>query len=650
MLGSSSRKMAIAIAAALALALCAVPTARGQGDCNELQLDFIMIDGDATLQALEDDIVADLAEIGVTVTTRLYDNKTKFNNAMTSGDFHLAFSETWGPPYDPHSYAASWSTPDEAYYAALSGLPEPNTQEAIADMVAEVLTTTATAERQEQWADILTTLHSQATEIPFSGKSIPAVFRNRLSGYVNGLQQFEYRIDTLRVVTGSKNITLVPAGQGGLFNGVGRMDPHSYRPNEFYPVQWVYEGLVKYGPDGAILPALATSWDVEAAGDGQKYTFHLREGVTFHDGADFDCSVVKLNFDHFFAGGLVSPDYHGWYGLPGQVSSTECESDFVFVLYTADNYYPTLQELTYTRPTGILSPNAFVGGAASDPYTQNSCPVGWGTIVADGYPDVTCAGITQISGTGKWKFISQDTETVTVDGEEQTQTNTVLFERNANHWDASTDPSVVEFVTLVRYDSHEDVKNALLEGTLDGAVGDGVLDPEDVALFQSAEHEATFNVHVTDPMQNRIIIMNTAKAPTDDIDVRRALIHAVNKAAIIDRELAGLDRPVDALFPKNAPYCDLDLTPRADYDLQKALFLNCPETPNDEEDDDDDDNDNISTAGVAVIVIMGVLLAVFVGVFFYMRKREISGEPIFQPLMQHDPDTKRDEQKAHDEA
>jgi hypothetical protein len=47
----------------------------------------------------------------------------------------------------------------------------------------------------------------------------------------------------------------------------------------------------------------------------------------------------------------------------------------------------------------------------------------------------------------------------------------------------------------------------------------------------------------------------------------------VDKAAIIKKELAGLADPVDSLFPKNAPYCGVDLTPKWDYDFEMAQFL-----------------------------------------------------------------------------
>eukprot|EP00954_Amorphochlora_amoebiformis_P004763 373469-Amorphochlora_amoeboformis.AAC.1 len=300
----------VSVLAPLVLLAGAVNEVAVKDTCKMLDVSFIVLAGDATVLALEDDIRADLAKIGINVTRRLLPKK-EFNAAMVAGDFNLAFSETWGPPYDPHSYAKSWSSPDEAYYAALSGLPPPNTQAVLHMKIDEILKTETETDRETKWSETLNILHSSATELPFSGKRIPAVINNRLSGYQNGLQQFDYPIHTLRVVSGSKNITVTPGGQTGLFAGIGRLDPHSYRPNEFFSNNWVYEGLVEYGPDGKILPSLAISWTIEdISGGGQRYTFNLRQGVKFHDGADWDCSVAKLNFDHVLAPPLTTGDYH----------------------------------------------------------------------------------------------------------------------------------------------------------------------------------------------------------------------------------------------------------------------------------------------------------------------------------------------------
>ncbi len=59
----------------------------------------------------------------------------------------------------------------------------------------------------------------------------------------------------------------------------------------------VFNALVTLGPlpDLEIVPDLAESWDI--LDEGKTYVFHLRQGVTFHDGADFDAKAVKWNFD-----------------------------------------------------------------------------------------------------------------------------------------------------------------------------------------------------------------------------------------------------------------------------------------------------------------------------------------------------------------
>ncbi|MBV0893312.1 ABC transporter substrate-binding protein [Paracoccus sp. Z118] len=59
----------------------------------------------------------------------------------------------------------------------------------------------------------------------------------------------------------------------------------------------IYEGLLTYGADLAPLPQLAESW--EAAEDGLTYTFHLQEGVNWHDGQPFTADDVVFAAEEF---------------------------------------------------------------------------------------------------------------------------------------------------------------------------------------------------------------------------------------------------------------------------------------------------------------------------------------------------------------
>ena len=71
----------------------------------------------------------------------------------------------------------------------------------------------------------------------------------------------------------------------------------------------MYDTLLRRDPrDGqTIIPDLAQRWEV--APDGRKYTFHLRRGVKFHDGADFTADDVKATYDRIIAPpkGITSP-------------------------------------------------------------------------------------------------------------------------------------------------------------------------------------------------------------------------------------------------------------------------------------------------------------------------------------------------------
>ncbi len=50
----------------------------------------------------------------------------------------------------------------------------------------------------------------------------------------------------------------------------------------------------------------------------------LRQNVTFHDGAIWDCAAAKLNLDHVLAEVLRTPEWHGWYGVPKYIKDWEC--------------------------------------------------------------------------------------------------------------------------------------------------------------------------------------------------------------------------------------------------------------------------------------------------------------------------------------
>ena len=93
-----------------------------------------------------------------------------------------------------------------------------------------------------------------------------------------------------------------PEGRSGTLkwalgsNGANFFDPHKatnpFGRSWMYPF---YDRLTRIDDNGDVQPMLAASW--EFADDGSALTFHLREGVLFHDGTSFDAAAAKVNID-----------------------------------------------------------------------------------------------------------------------------------------------------------------------------------------------------------------------------------------------------------------------------------------------------------------------------------------------------------------
>jgi peptide/nickel transport system substrate-binding protein len=70
------------------------------------------------------------------------------------------------------------------------------------------------------------------------------------------------------------------------------------------PVLGCLESLANLDAQGNTIPHLATSWDTDPA--KKTITFHLRKGVKFHDGTEFNAAAVKWNWEQYNAGNKLS--------------------------------------------------------------------------------------------------------------------------------------------------------------------------------------------------------------------------------------------------------------------------------------------------------------------------------------------------------
>lgn len=302
-------------------------------------------------------------------------------------------------------------------------------------------------------------------------------------------------------------------------SNVGPLDPHRYSPNQMFAQAMLYEPLVRYRDGGVIEPWLATSWTVTP--DGRSYSFTLRDGVAFSDGSPFDAAAVKANIDAV----LADAASHGWLELVAQIRSVEAVDPRTVRLTLKDPYYPVLLELALVRPLRFAAPSV-----------------------------LTPQGVKAPVGTGPWLLAE------TRRGEYD------RFTRNPSYWG----PKPAYDSILVKVIPDPNARAVALEtGAIDLIHGSGQISADGFARFKAA---GRFQTGVSAPLATRALAINSGRAPTDEVAVRRAINHAVNKDAIVAKLLYGLEPRADALFARNFPYTDLDLPPYA-YDPAVAARL-----------------------------------------------------------------------------
>ena len=130
------------------------------------------------------------------------------------------------------------------------------------------------------------------------------------------------------------------------------LDPHKTTTTLSWQVQrQLYDSLTALDAEGNVQPSIAESWEI--SDDGREYTFHLREGVTFHDGTPLNAEAVKFTFDRFVAEQTANPSKSSI----GPLTGTEVVDGMTVKMTLEDPFAPLLTFLTDPF-AGIISPAA----------------------------------------------------------------------------------------------------------------------------------------------------------------------------------------------------------------------------------------------------------------------------------------------------
>jgi len=277
----------------------------------------------------------------------------------------------------------------------------------------------------------------------------------------------------------------------------------------------ILEGLTKINVDGRVTPLLATNWTTTP--DGATYTFTLRPGVTFSDGKPFDAEAVKFSFERAKAEGSTNKAKRAVFDNIARITVV----DPLTVILTLDRADATLPFRLGENTAVILHP-----ATAAQAATQ---PVGTGPYVLT-----------------EWRKGSAIT----------------LTARD----DARVKPAIRRVTFRIINDPAAQVA-ALLAGDIDAIPRFAAL--QSLAQFQGNRR---FTVEIGNTAGKGQLTLNNKKKPFDDVRVRRAIAHAIDRKAFIDGVLEGLGQPIGSHFaPTDAGY--VDLTGLYPYDPEKAKAL-----------------------------------------------------------------------------
>lgn len=309
----------------------------------------------------------------------------------------------------------------------------------------------------------------------------------------------------------------------------------------------IFSTLVQYPVEGTdLVPALAVEVP-EPRDGGLSYTFKLREGIEFHDGAPFDGEAVKFNVDRWKDTG--NP-YHKGGGAQG--------TDFAYYAILFGGF----DDESIIESVEVLDRYAvrFTLSGPLGPFLQNLAQVAFAMASPRAIKRDVEGFWQKPVGTGPFRLVSW------------TRGSDIVLEKSQDWWGTRAPESQggggphVERVIFRSIPDNTARTAALSAGEVSGAIG---LVPDDLpALRRNPDLELAFRP----PLTSGHVAINIEKDPFGDVRVRRALAHAVNMPEIVETFFGGTGEVATSPMPLGLAFFNEELEPYT-YDPDEARRL-----------------------------------------------------------------------------
>ena len=273
-------------------------------------------------------------------------------------------------------------------------------------------------------------------------------------------------------------------------------------------IQEITDPLVKLeGTSTKPIPWLAESWSTE---DSQTWTFNLRQGVSFHDGTPFNAEAVKWNIDRW-----RDPDNEYRFGRTFEYYTAEFGEDLAIEEVNVLDEYTV--EIKLSQASSVLLNKLALGFV----FGMNSPTA----VMEQGDKYGTPAG--SAVGTGPFKFV------------EWIPDDRITLERNDDWWGEGPKLDRIIFRSIPD-------NSARFAELLAGTIQQADLAQTDLAMAAADPNITVYELPAT---STGYIAFQQCTEPFDKIEVRQAIAHAVNWAALIEPfygefgELAGSFQP-----------------------------------------------------------------------------------------------------------